>query len=135
MRNVLLPVLCLVPLIGCVDSATSPSPRHSLPPVEIGPSRSVPSDAAAVAPVESTPGRGDAVMVQRATLQALQGNQPVSWRNPKTGHHGSVTPQPAYRTGGTYCREYQQTTLTGSQTREAYGRACRQKDGSWRTIS
>lgn len=66
-------------------------------------------------------------------LNDARSNTTTSWRNPDTGHYGSVTPlnvtQPRREV---YCREYQQTVTVGRQTQNAYGTACRQPDGSWK---
>lgn len=68
---------------------------------------------------------------QATVRQALHDPQPqgrvYAWQNPQTGHAGRVT---VSRDDG-YCREYQQTILVGNREALAYGRACRQPDGSW----
>ena len=53
---------------------------------------------------------------------------------PDSGHQGTIVPQPAYQQDGTYCREFQQTITVGGQTQDAYGKACRQPDGSWKIV-
>jgi surface antigen len=35
---------------------------------------------------------------------------------------------------GGYCREFQQTVRVGGRSRQAYGTACREPDGSWRIV-
>ncbi len=72
---------------------------------------------------------------QRA-LETAPSGRSVPWKNPDSGHSGTVTPTRTYQTArGTYCREYQQTvTIQGKQER-AYGTACRQPDGSWRIVN
>lgn len=80
----------------------------------------------------------DAAAANRAAQQALENNQPgqsMPWKNNESGHYGSITPQAPYQTAdGTYCREYQQNIVVGGKTQNAYGRACRQPDGSWKII-
>jgi surface antigen len=57
----------------------------------------------------------------------------VPWNNPDSGHSGAVMPTKTYQTAsGTYCREYQQTALINGKEERAYGKACRQPDGSWK---
>ncbi len=57
------------------------------------------------------------------------------WHNPDTGHHGTVSPGPAYRDDrGAYCREYQQTVTIAGEQQQAYGQACRQPDGTWKVV-
>ncbi len=61
--------------------------------------------------------------------------QTSTWRNPDSGHYGSITPTRTYRTAeGRYCREYQQTVVIEGQEQQAYGRACREPDGSWKIV-
>ncbi|MEE8280257.1 MAG: RT0821/Lpp0805 family surface protein [Alphaproteobacteria bacterium] len=82
--------------------------------------------------------RADRLAMARTTHSALEtgrANEPVMWTNPDSGHRGTVTPQPAYQTPqGQYCREYQQTVTIGGRTERAYGTACRQPDGTWKTV-
>jgi surface antigen len=70
----------------------------------------------------------------QSALDSGRSGQAVAWRNPDSGNYGTITPQPAYQSNGTYCREFQQTITVGGQTQDAYGRACRQPDGSWRIV-
>ncbi len=59
----------------------------------------------------------------------------TTWRNPDTGHSGSVTPIETYQNNqGNYCREYLQHVVIGGEKQQAYGTACRQPDGSWKII-
>ena len=54
------------------------------------------------------------------------------WRNPDTGHSGTVTPLQTYDTPSGYCREFEQTIRIDGRDQHGYGTACRQPDGSWR---
>jgi len=79
----------------------------------------------------------DVMYANRTTQSALDhgpSGQPVAWHNPDSGASGTVVPRPAYQSGGTYCREFQQTITVGGQTQEGYGTACRQPDGSWKIV-
>ncbi|MGE3541240.1 MAG: RT0821/Lpp0805 family surface protein [Candidatus Tectimicrobiota bacterium] len=76
--------------------------------------------------------------VQHAAYRAFE-NEPVGtvtpWRNPDTGHYGTITPTNTYRTAeGIYCREYQQTIHVGGERQQGYGTACRQPDGRWQIV-
>ncbi len=56
----------------------------------------------------------------------------VRWYNPDSGTGYTVTPVTTWRhQDGRYCREYTTRATVGGQTREVYGQACRQPDGSW----
>jgi surface antigen len=65
-------------------------------------------------------------------LETAPSGQSVAWNNPDSGHSGTVTPVRTYQSGGTYCREYQQTVTIGGRPQQSYGTACRQPDGSWK---
>jgi surface antigen len=80
----------------------------------------------------------DKRMAAQSTHRALENTPsgtPVAWNNPDTGHSGTVTPTRTYQSGGTYCREYQQTVTIGGKQEQSYGTACRQPDGSWKTVN
>ncbi len=82
--------------------------------------------------------QADAAYANRTAQRAFETaptGQAVAWRNPDSGNSGTVVPQAAYQTAdGTYCREYQQTIVVGGQSQNAYGKACRQPDGTWKII-
>ena len=60
----------------------------------------------------------------------------TEWRNPDSGHSGTITPTRTYQdSGGQYCREYQQTITVGGESQQSYGTACRQPDGSWEVVN
>ena len=69
------------------------------------------------------------------TLENGQSGQTQQWRNPDSGHSGTITPIKTYQSqNGQYCREFQQTVNIGGEVQKAYGTACRQPDGSWKII-
>ena len=69
---------------------------------------------------------------QQRALENYKVGQTSTWTNPDSGHSGSYTPTRTYTSSqGQQCREYQQTVTIGGKTEEAYGKACRQADGSW----
>ncbi|MBI4117985.1 MAG: glycine zipper 2TM domain-containing protein [Parcubacteria group bacterium] len=78
----------------------------------------------------------DRRLMHQTTERALNDtprNTTTTWRNPDTGHYGTVTPTNTTEPrSGVYCREYQQTVTVGGQTQNAFGTACRQPDGQWR---
>lgn len=79
--------------------------------------------------------RADEMYMARTTQDALEhqpSGQVAEWRNPDSGHRGTITPVETYqRDDGRYCREFQQTVTVGGSTEQAYGTACRQPDGTW----
>jgi surface antigen len=69
-------------------------------------------------------------------LETAPSGQSVAWKNPESGHSGTVTPTKTYQTAsGTYCRDYQATVEIEGKQERASGRACRQPDGTWRIAS
>lgn len=71
-----------------------------------------------------------------AAHRALEGaasGQAVAWKNPDSGHSGTVTPTRTYQSAdGTYCRDFQTTVDIEGKRERASGKACRQADGTWR---
>lgn len=68
-------------------------------------------------------------------LESAPSGQTVAWNNPDSGHSGTVTPVRTYQSGGSYCREYQQTVTISGKPEQSYGTACRQPDGSWKIVN
>lgn len=83
--------------------------------------------------------RADMQYYQQTSQKALETAQPgqtLPWRNPESGHSGSITPKAHYQTSsGQYCREFTQTINVGGRVQSGYGTACRQPDGSWQIVS
>lgn len=78
----------------------------------------------------------DRLMAERSSTKALEyspAGQAVEWRNPDNGHSGYITPTRTFKSpeDGRYCREYTQVVNIGGKQEKAYGKACRQADGSW----
>ena len=81
----------------------------------------------------------DRMRMRDAHMSAFENNRSgvrSQWRNPDSGNHGWVEPEPAYEnTYGQYCREYTQTVYIGNKEEQAYGKACRQEDGAWEIVN
>ena len=81
----------------------------------------------------------DRLAMGETTHTALEKGKPgekVEWRNPDSGHSGTVTPQEVYKTSDNKtCREFQQTVFVDGAEETAYRTACRQPDGSWKIVS
>jgi len=69
------------------------------------------------------------------TLESVRTGVPSHWTNPDTGNQYTVVPTRTYDTAGTPCREYTVDGHVGGKKEKIYGTACRQSDGSWRTVS
>lgn len=83
--------------------------------------------------------KADKVYAANTYHRALE-TQPAgntsAWKNPDSGHSGTVTPTRTYQqSSGQYCREYQQTVTIDGRTESAYGTACRQPDGTWKVVN
>lgn len=82
--------------------------------------------------------RADRLAMENSAQQALEYNQAhhsSAWRNPDSGHSGTITPTRTYKEPeGRYCREYTQTVMIGGEQHKAYGRACRRPDGTWEIV-
>ncbi len=76
----------------------------------------------------------DRLKVTRS-LETVRTGVPSHWRNPDTGNQYTVVPTRTYESSGTPCREYTVNGVVGRQREKIYGTACRQADGSWRTVS
>ena len=78
--------------------------------------------------------RQDALLAERATIQALEYNktqQVIAWKNPDSGNYGTVYPTNTSSHNGQPCREFTQEINIGGNIETAYGKACRNADGSW----
>ena len=75
-----------------------------------------------------------AYAAQMQALEAGPSGAPVAWRNPDSGHYGSIVPGPAYDQRGTKCRQYTHTIYIGGKPQSARGTACRNPDGSWTPV-
>jgi surface antigen len=67
------------------------------------------------------------------TLTEAPTGKTWSWKNPKTGNGGTVTPtSPRPRAGTEACRTFDETvTLKDGRSEKISGRACKRPDGSW----
>lgn len=81
----------------------------------------------------------DRVLSRKSTQYSLERvpvGEVTEWKNPDSGHRGTVTPVRTFQNRhGQYCREYNQTVTIGGKTEKAYGKACREPDGSWKIVS
>ena len=67
------------------------------------------------------------------TLNEAPTGKTWSWKNPKTGNGGTVTPTTARkREGAEVCRDFNETvTLKDGRSEQINGHACKKPDGSW----
>jgi surface antigen len=67
-------------------------------------------------------------------LENVRTGVPSHWVNPDTRSSYTVVPTRTYDSGGQPCREYTIDAVIGGKPDKVYGTACRQADGSWRTV-
>lgn len=76
----------------------------------------------------------DEINMKRAIVNTPVG-QEATWTNPKNDVTYTVKPVKNYHKDGDYCREYQTTVTIAGKPQEAYGKACRNPDGTWKVVS
>lgn len=78
----------------------------------------------------------DSVKAQKVFEYTPTG-QPTTWTNPGTSRRYSVTPTKTYYRAHTQpCRDYTMyVTMADGDEHTVYGRACRQKGGSWTSVN
>lgn len=72
------------------------------------------------------------------TAQAFETSQTgrsTQWVNPDTRNQYTVTPTRTYESAGAPCREYTMKAVVDGRPDNVYGTACRQPDGSWKTMN
>ena len=71
--------------------------------------------------------------ITQSTLETSPSGKTTKWRNPDSGHSGTVTPERSYKTSsGSTCRPFTQTIVVDGKNETAKGSACRNPDGTWR---
>jgi len=69
------------------------------------------------------------------TLEHTPTGQTVAWHNPQNGAQYQVTPTGNFQnSGGEPCRNFTTQAVIDGQNQQVAGTACRQPDGSWKTI-
>ena len=69
------------------------------------------------------------------SLETKPTGETATWRNPDSGHSGSVTPLRTYqRDDGTYCREFEQLVSVDQQEERTVGTACRTPEATWKIV-
>ncbi len=67
-------------------------------------------------------------------LETVRTGVPSQWKNPDSGNSYAVVPTRTYETNSGPCREYTIDAMVGGKPDKVYGTACRQSDGSWKTM-
>jgi surface antigen len=67
-----------------------------------------------------------------SVLEYSRTGQATVWQDPDTGKTFTTTPVRTHMTSAGPCREYIMSVMIGDQEQQAYGTACRERDGSWK---
>ena len=72
---------------------------------------------------------------EKALEKTAKGNT-NTWSNPNSQNSGSITPTTdRFTKNGMVCRDFKSTIHVSGHSKKFNGRACRQKDGSWKIIN
>jgi len=80
----------------------------------------------------------DRMLAQEAEYEALERGQSGvsrSWRNERNGRYGEVVPSRPYKRGVDDCRDYTHTIHIDGRPQTMRGTACRNPDGTWRSVA
>ena len=69
------------------------------------------------------------------TLENVRTTVPSRWVNPDTRNQYTVTPTRTYDSPTGPCREYTVDAVVAGKPEKVFGTACRQADGSWKTVN
>lgn len=75
----------------------------------------------------------DRIKVSHA-LETVQSGVATRWTNPDSGNRYSMVSNNTYYNADTPCREYTINGVIGGKSEKIHGTACRQIDGSWKSI-
>ena len=79
--------------------------------------------------------RRAATAAEYRALEYGKSGAAMPWRNPDSGHHGSVVAHKPYVAGNRHCRTYAHTIYIDGRPETMKGKACRRPDGTWRNVS
>ena len=75
--------------------------------------------------------RRAASYAEYSALERGQSGATTPWRNPDSGHYGTVVPGRPYKLGARNCRDYTHTIYIEGKPQTMRGTACRNSDGTW----
>jgi surface antigen len=121
---------------GLSSGPTGGSPSAFTGSVPSSPGNPLAGNAAPMpAPALDPRDRNPAGAAHLRALQFAEPGAPVAWRNPETGHHGTIVPGPAYQSNGQTCREFSHTVYVDEHPHTGRGSSCRNADGTWTPLS
>lgn len=78
--------------------------------------------------------RGIVANAEYRALEYGRSGAPTAWNYPATSHRGSIVPGRPYQKGSQYCRTYTHTITRTATPEIVKGTACRDPDGTWRSV-
>ncbi len=78
--------------------------------------------------------RRAAMEAEYRALEYGHSGKPTRWKNPDSGHAGTVVPGKPYVSNRLNCREFTHTIYIDGRPQTMRGKACRQPDGTWRNV-
>lgn len=79
--------------------------------------------------------RRAAMEAEYRALETGRSGASTQWRNPNSGHYGTVVPGQPYKSAGVDCRPFTHTIYMDGRPETLTGRACRKPDGTWGKVS
>lgn len=79
--------------------------------------------------------RRAAMEAEFRALETGRAGTATPWRNPNSGHYGTVVPGQPYMSAGAHCRSYTHTIYIDGRPETLTGKACRKPDGSWGKVT
>ena len=79
--------------------------------------------------------RRAAMEAEYRALETGASGQGVPWKNPDSGRYGTVVPYKPYMVGRRHCRDYTHTIYINGQPETMRGKACRSRDGTWKSAT
>jgi surface antigen len=67
-------------------------------------------------------------------LESAPTGQPTSWKNPDSGDQYTMTPTRTYESSNRPCRDFTVNAMVDGKPEKVQGSACRQADGTWKTV-
>lgn len=79
--------------------------------------------------------RQRAMQAEYRALETGRTGAATPWRNPDSGHYGTVVPGKPYMANSQHCRTYTHTIYIDGRPETISGRACRNPDGTWHKVT
>ncbi|MGH6635174.1 MAG: RT0821/Lpp0805 family surface protein [Gammaproteobacteria bacterium] len=68
-------------------------------------------------------------------LESSRTGYATNWKNPDSGAHYTMTPTRTYESANGPCRDFTTQVDVNGRAETVYGTACRQPDGTWKSVN